>query len=140
MAEDKSTIDQLEDRIKKLEEENRKWMRLAGINRLTDLPNSLMLYQVVLPRELRKEVQEPILFACVLLCPDGLGEINQQHGRIVGDQLIKQIGLFFKQQMESEEQLFHCDGANFAMLLTFGASSQAEFGDGKGHKPVPIGL
>ena len=25
-------------------------------------------------------------------------------------------------------------------LLTFGASSQAEFGDGKGHKPVLIGL
>ena len=27
-----------------------------------------------------------------------------------------------------------------AILITFGASSQAEFGDGKGHKPVLIGL
>jgi hypothetical protein len=38
----------------KLEEENRKWMRLAGMNRLTQLPNGLMLFQVVLPKELNK--------------------------------------------------------------------------------------
>ena len=120
MAEDKSKNDQikkLQDRIRELEEENRKWMRLAGVNRLTELPNNLMLYQVVLPRELNKGIEEPISLACILLCPDGLGDINQEHGRIVGDQLIKRIGDFLKQQMEPQEQLFHCDGANFAILI-----------------------
>jgi len=113
MTEDKSiedTIQQLKDRIQKVEEENRKWKRLAGVNRLTQLPNNLMLYQVVLPKELQKGK----VLVCILLCPDGMGEINQQHGRTVGDKLLQQIGDFLKQQKESAEQLFHCDGANFA--------------------------
>lgn len=110
-------IERLQERIQKLEEENRKWMRLAGINRITGLPNSLMLYQVMLPRELAKAADTPIHLACVLLCPDGIGEINQQHGRAVGDQLLKNIGAFLGHQVESSEQLYHCDGANFAILM-----------------------
>lgn len=112
------TIKQLKDRIRKLEEDNRKWMHLAGMNRLTELPNNLMLYQIMLPRELSRGIEEPISLGCILICPDGLGDINQEHGRIVGDQLIKQIGDFLKQQVEPGERLFHCDGANFAILTT----------------------
>ena len=114
MTENKDEIIKaLKERIIKLEEENKKWMRLAGVNRLTNLPNSLMLYQIILPKELSKGVP----FSCILLCPDNLGEINQKHGRIVGDKLIKQIGNFLKGMIEQEGQLFHCDGANFAILL-----------------------
>ena len=114
-------IAKLKTRVSQLEEENRKWMRLAGTNRLTGIPNSLMLFQVVLPRELKKGIP----LACVLVCPDGLGEINQRHGRVVGDQLLKKIGDFFKQKLESGEQLFHCDGANFAVLISEGTESKA---------------
>ena len=119
MAEDASadsTVRQLQERIKRLEEENRKWMRLAGINRLTELPNSLMLYQVILPRMVRKGVEEPISLACALVSPDRLGDINQQHGRVIGDQLLTQIGGFLRKQLEEGESLYHCDGANFAIL------------------------
>ena len=116
-----NTITKLEQRVKQLEEENRKWMRLAGTNRLTNMPNSLMLFQVVLPRELTKGIP----LACILLCPDELGEVNQRHGRVVGDQLLKKIGEFFKQQIESGEQIFHCDGANFAILISEGTESKA---------------
>jgi diguanylate cyclase (GGDEF)-like protein len=120
MAESQSgdeVIVQLKERIDHLEKENRKWMRLAGINRLTELPNNLMLYQVVLPQELRKGINNPLNLACILICPDGLGEINQRHGRIIGDGLIKEIGLFFKERTEAEEQLYHTDGANFVLLM-----------------------
>ena len=119
MAEDasaESTIRQLQERIKKLEEDNKKWMRLAGINRLTELPNGLMLYQVVLPGMVKKGVEEPVSLACALISPDRLGDINQEHGRVIGDQLIQQIGAFLKGQLEEGERLFHCDGANFAIL------------------------
>ena len=111
-------IEQLKERIQKLEEDNRRWMRLAGASRLTGLPNGLMLYQVVLPRELSKAIEEPTFLACALICPDGIGEVNQEHGRAVGDELIKQIGNLLKGQMEPGEQLYHCDGANFAVLLS----------------------
>ena len=98
--------------IAKLKEENIRWMRMAGTNRLTDLPNSLMLFQVRLPPMLQGDTS----LSCILLCPDNLGEINQAHGRIAGDGLIQQIADFLKTQVEPAEQLYHCDGANFAVL------------------------
>ena len=79
MAEE--SLDQLKARIQRLEEENRKWMRLAGVNHLTKLPNSLMLFQVVLPKELAKDKGAAFSLACILICPDKLGDINQNHGR-----------------------------------------------------------
>lgn len=111
------TLDQLKTRVQRLEEENRKWMRLAGINRLTQLPNNLMLFQVVLPKDLTMSKGEGFVLSCILICPDKLGDINQDHGRIIGDQLIQQLSQFFKNQLEPNERLFHCDGANFAIMM-----------------------
>ena len=71
------SLDQLKARIQRLEEENRKWMRLAGISRLTKLPNSLMLFRVVLPQELAKGKAETFALSCILICPDKLGDVNQ---------------------------------------------------------------
>lgn len=122
---EESTVEQLRDRIQHLEKENRKWMRLAGINRLTNLPNNLMLYQIVLPRELRKGGLHPVSLSCIHICPDGLGEINQQQGRLIGDQLIVQVGQFLKSKIGGNEQLFHVDGANFVILLLEAPESTA---------------
>jgi len=55
MASDEAGVEQLQERVKHLEEENRKWMRMAGTGRVTELPNSLMLFQVGLSRELRQD-------------------------------------------------------------------------------------
>ena len=111
------SLDQLKVRVKQLEEENRKWMRLAGTSRLTKLPNNLMLFQVVLPQELAKSKAETFVLSCILICPDKLGTINQENGRGAGDQLIQQLAQFFKNQLELNERLFHCDGANFAIMM-----------------------
>lgn len=120
------TIAQLQDRIKKLEEDNRRWMRLAGTNRLTNLPNSLMLYRIVLPTELRKYDGREVSLACLLIAPDGLGEINQAHGRAVGDELIKEIAGLLKQKIGQNEQLFHPDGANFFILMMGATEGRAK--------------
>ena len=56
------SLDQLKARIQRLEEENRKWMRLAGISRLTKLPNSLMLFQVVLRKNWPRAKPKPLRF------------------------------------------------------------------------------
>jgi diguanylate cyclase (GGDEF)-like protein len=112
------TVEELQARIKTLEAENRRWMRLAGTNRLTDLPNSLMLYEVVLPAELRKVDERGAEVACILLSPDDVGEVNKTHGRAVGDELILQIAEFLKERMVPDERLYHPDGVNFAILLS----------------------
>ena len=99
--------------IAQLKEENLRWMRMAGTNRLTELPNSLMLFQVRLPQLLNGHIS----LSCILLCPDKLGDINEAHGRIAGDEVIKQLARFLQAQVEPKEQLYHCDGANFAILI-----------------------
>lgn len=101
------TIAQLQDRIKKLEEDNHRWMRLAGTNRLTGLPNSLMLYRIVLPTELRKYDTLEVNLACLLIAPDGLGEINQSNTRTGGRRRINQRDCrFFKTANRPERTAF----------------------------------
>lgn len=128
MAESQSqtpTVEQLQTRIRELEKENQKWMRLAGTNRLTGLPNGLMLYQVILPAELRKGQDTAISLAFILICPDSIGEINQKRGRAVGDRLIAEIAAFLKQHTDPGERLFHPDGANFALMIPSAAEGRA---------------
>ena len=62
-------------------------MRLGGINRLTQLPHNLMLFQVVLPKESSKGKAETFALSCILVCPDKLGDVNQKNGRVVGDHI-----------------------------------------------------
>ncbi|MGY8827268.1 MAG: hypothetical protein ACKVJG_25695 [Candidatus Latescibacterota bacterium] len=37
---------------------------------------------------------------------------------MIGDKLLQHIGQFLKNQLEKGELLFHCDGANFALLCS----------------------
>jgi diguanylate cyclase (GGDEF)-like protein len=108
---------ELEARVRELEEENLRWMHLVGTNRLTELPNSLMLYRVVLPAELKQGDGQGLPIACLLISPDGLGEINQEYGRGMGDQIIKEMALFLFESLGGEARLFHPDGSNFAILM-----------------------
>jgi diguanylate cyclase (GGDEF)-like protein len=123
--EQSQSVEWLRERVAELEAENRRWMHLAGTNRLTNLPNSLMLYQVVLPSEIRKAGAAGSAIACALISPDGLGEINQVFGRSIGDQLIVEFSSFLKQRTSDDERLFHSDGANFVILMTDAAEGRA---------------
>jgi diguanylate cyclase (GGDEF)-like protein len=114
---DDLTIEDLHKRIHQLEAENKRWMHLAGTNRLTDLPNNMMLFKVVLPAELRKWDGKETNLSCLVISPDGLGELNQKHGREVGDQFIVEMAKFLKGCLRGDEKLYHPDGSNFAILL-----------------------
>ena len=116
---------ELEERVRQLEEENLRCMHIIGTNRLSGLPNSLMLYEVVLPGALRKGDEQGVSVACLLISPDGLGEINQEYGRALGDEIIKETATFLFGEMEEDEHLFHPDGANFAILILNGTEERA---------------
>lgn len=111
-------IEKLKAQVQKLTADNRKWMRLAGIDRLTTLPNKLMLFQVILPNELVNSSSQSFSLSCALIYSDKLGDINQEHGRLICDQLILQMSQLLKEQIQSggttlplrRRQLRHCHG------------------------------
>ena len=85
-----------------------------------------MLYRIFLPAELRKYDKREVALACLLISPDGLGDINQDHGRAVGDQLIVEMANFLKQKVGTDEKLYHTDGANFALLMMGASEGRAK--------------
>ena len=77
-----------------------------------------------LPAELRKQ-REPVTIASILLSQDGLGEVNQDYGRGVGDQLLAQMSSFLKTLVGADERLYHPDGANFAIKIPDASEGRA---------------
>ena len=65
----KNQIEKLKAQVQKLSADNRKWMRLAGIDRLPTLPNKLMLFQIILPNELANSSSQSFSLSCVLIYP-----------------------------------------------------------------------
>ncbi len=127
MAEEKSSVGdvaKLEAEISRLREENaklktssRRWMRIAGTADLTGLPNRVYFSTALLPQLVSAANVEGHSLACIMLAPDGLGEINQKFGRKGGDQIIKAVAEFMKQNLDKGERLVHSDGSNFIIVM-----------------------
>lgn len=120
-------VDQLQAEIERLKRENeklrasnRRWMRIAGTDALTGLPNKVFFTTALLPQFINKANAESVPFSCLILAPDGLGEINQRHGREGGDQIVKEMATFLKENLEKGERLVHFDGANFVIMIPEG--------------------
>ena len=120
-------IDQLQAEIARLQEENKKlrasnrrWMRIAGTDDLTGLPNKVFFSTALLPQAISQSNAEGHHLACIMLAPDDLGEINKRFGRKGGDQIVTQVADYIKGRLSPEERLVHFDGANFAVLIPKG--------------------
>ena len=110
-------VERLKKENKKLRASNRRWMRIAGTDPLTGLPNKVFFSTALLPQQISQSNAERTPFACLILAPDQLGEINQKYGREGGDQIVTEVAAFLKENLESGERLVHFDGANFVILL-----------------------
>ncbi len=106
----------LQKKIEQLEEENRRWMRLAGISKLTGLPNCVMLNRVLLPGLFKSVAAKRQPLGCILVSPEGMTGINGKYGREFGDQLIKEFTDDLKSIVRKGERLLHLEGVNFALL------------------------
>ena len=105
-------IDQLQAEIERLKRENeklrasnRRWMRIAGTDAQTGLPNKVFFTTALLPQFINQANADSVSFACLILAPDGLGEINERHGREGGDQIVKEMATFLKENLEKGERL-----------------------------------
>lgn len=110
----------------RLKTSNRRWMRLAGTDALTGLPNRVYFTTALLPQLISQSNAELTPFACLILAPDQLGEVNQRFGREGGNEIIREVATFLKESIESGERLVHLDGANFAIMIPQGNLSVAK--------------
>ena len=113
----RSEVARLKEENQKLKDSNRRWMRIAGTDSVTGLPNKLLLTTALMPQLLGQVNAEGHYLACIILAPDGLGAINQQFGRDGGDQIVADVASFLKEMVEGEEKLIHLDGANFVLVM-----------------------
>jgi diguanylate cyclase (GGDEF)-like protein len=104
-------------KLEQLDQEAKRWMRLAGISELTGLPNRVMLSRVLLPGIFRQTAAKRQPLGCIFLSPEGMAQINGKLGRPLGDELLKEFTKCLQEQIRKGERLAHLEGVNFAILV-----------------------
>ncbi|MDP6779749.1 MAG: GGDEF domain-containing protein, partial [Candidatus Latescibacteria bacterium] len=112
-----SSVQGLQQKIQQLSEENKRWMRLAGISEVTGLPNRVMVSKVLLPGALKEAMTRHEPLGCILISPEGLAEINGKLGRAKGDVLLGKFSECLKAMLKRGERLSHLQGVDFAVLV-----------------------
>lgn len=110
-------IARLRDDNQKLRASNRRWMRIAGTDTHTGLPNKVFFTTAMLPQAISQSNADNQPLGCVMLAPDKLGDHNQKYGRKGGDQIVKGLAEFLSENVEGGEKLVHVDGANFVLMV-----------------------
>lgn len=110
----------LKEENQKLRSSNRRWMRIAGTDSHTGLPNKVFFTTAMLPQSISQADADGQPVGCVMIAPDKLGEYNQKYGRKGGDQIVKGLADFLSENAEDGEKLVHVDGANFILLVPNG--------------------
>lgn len=107
----------LRQEVERLRAENKRWARLAGTDTLTGLPNKISFLRALVPQAIKSLNQTQKTIGFILLSADNLGPINEAHGRMAGDQVLKGLGEFLKSILPEELKLGHLDGSNFAIVM-----------------------
>ena len=113
-------VDKLKEENQKLRASNRRWMRIAGTDSLSGLPNKVYFTTALLPQALAQSTTDGRPLGCVMMAPDNLGEYNKKFGRKGGDELVKGVASFLNENVEEDEKLIHVDGANFILMIPGG--------------------
>jgi two-component system cell cycle response regulator len=106
----------LKEENNKLRASNRRWMRKAGTDSHTGLPNKVFFTTAMLPQAISAANVDCLPIGCVMMAPDRLGEHNAKYGRTGGDQIVKGVADFLSENVDGDEKLVHHDGANFILL------------------------
>jgi len=114
----------LHKKLAQLGEENKRWMRLAGMSDVTGLPNRVMLSRVLLPGAIKEAVARKQPLGCIFISPSSLSTINGKYGRAFGDTIIKEFSLCLKALLKRNERLCHLEGVNFAIVVPAAAPHQ----------------
>ena len=119
-------FDRLERENEKLRISNRRWIRIAGTDDLTGLPNKVFFSTALLPQIISAANAEGQGFVCIMVAPSKLGDINQKYGSEGGDQIVNGLSEYLKENVKADEKLVHIDGANFVVIVPKGDQAQAK--------------
>ena len=113
----KAEVDKLQVQVKELEEDNKRWKQMAGIDTITGLPSKAMLVRMVLPKVL-KGLKEKGPYSCMVVSLDQFAHINQAHGWKVGDHILKESARKLTKLTEGSAgaDWYRLDGAHFVLL------------------------
>ena len=108
-------VESLRERLKHLEDDNKKWRQLAGRDTVTGLPNKTTLFRLILPQTLKiLATTGPYSFIGISL--DQVAKVNERHGWVVGDKMLKESVRSMRSFVAEGEELYRLDGAHFAIV------------------------
>ena len=108
-------VENLREQLKSFEEDNKKWRQLAGRDSLTGLNNKVMLFRLVLPKEI-KRLEKGLAYSCIAIGLDLLQEVNKRHGWTMGDRMLREAVKGLRSFVEEGDELYRLDGANFVLF------------------------
>lgn len=113
-------VGSLRERLKSLEQDNKKWRQLAGRDTVTGLPNKMSLFRLIVPKTLKGLSKGPA-FSFIGISLDQIAKVNEGHGWVVGDKMLKESVRSMQHFVVEGEDLYRLEGAHFAI---FGAMDQ----------------
>ncbi len=94
------------------------------IDRITSCYNK-MYFQCRIKDEFARSKRYKREFCCVFIGIDNFKKINQEHGYVFGDSVLKKFAQMIKQQISTADILFRYEGDVFALLLPETKSEEA---------------
>ena len=113
-------VGSLRERLESLEQDNKKWRQLAGRDTVTGLPNKMSLFRLIVPKTLKGLSKGPP-FSFIGISLDQIAKVNEGHGWVVGDKMLKESVRSMQHFVVEGEDLYRLEGAHFAI---FGAMDQ----------------
>ena len=108
-------VEILRERIKDLEDDNKKWRDLAGRDAVTSLPNKFVLLRLILPKVLQK-IRTGVSFSFIGVSLDHIAIVNEVNGWSVGDNMLKESVLSLRNITVRGDVLYRLEGVNFAIV------------------------
>jgi two-component system, cell cycle response regulator len=108
--------DDLEKLTRELQEKNRILENLANQDALTETANHRQ-FQACLEREINRSTRNGEILSLLLIDIDWFKEVNDIHGHLVGDQVLKEFCAITRRNLRNYDLLARYGGEEFAIIL-----------------------
>ncbi len=101
---------------RKLFRENQQLWRQAITDPLTNLYNR-QYFQDLVEKEVQRSSRYQTALSCIIFAIDGIEEVNELHGHLVGDAMLREIGALLRDNIRKVDIAARYEGNTFALVL-----------------------